>query len=286
MINMGTAGTWKLRTQINSRQAVWRALEQRTGAKDPHPPNWPADAGLQISQASPSPVAFDPYAGHPVVRGPVLADPLDGRSSARAAEQSQHAAELAGRLREDQTALSFAPQPAGRGGVFSRSCDFRWDAVPVSQMNLARNTTRRVPSLYPLQLQMRSPDEVQEYHDAAFAVVFDPKETALLPLTGGDPEIYDLVGQRSPNFQPSLLTKNDWRMTKIPQVSTRVPDYCEANPGTVRKAKVNRLLRAIRNVPHNVSNYYLGKYQQVIRRLESLESQAAGDANADCRSTS
>ncbi len=276
MVNMGTAGAWKLRTQINSRQAVWRALEQRTGSKDPRPANWPADAALQVSKASASPVPFDPYAGHPVVRGPVLADPLTGEFLPVLPNNLNMRPSLLdgfARIHRQYPLLRSLPGSSAfrRDHVIFDGTRFQYPS-----MNLASNTTRRVLSLYPLLLTMRSPDEVEAYHEAALAVAFNPNEPALLPLTGGDPEIYDLTGKRSPNFQPALLSKNDWRMTKIPQVSTRVPDYCEANPGTVRSEKVKRLLRTIRNVPHDVSDYYIGAYSSLIRRLENLDPQPPG----------
>ena len=276
MVNMGTAGAWKLRTQINSRQAVWRALEQRTGSKDPHPPNWPADAALQVSQAASSPVSFDPYAAYPVVRGPVLADPLSGEFLPVIPKNLNMRPSLL-----DGFASINRPYPLLRS--LPGSLAFRRDHVifdgtrfQYPSMNLASNTSPRVPRLYPLLLQMRSPDEVEAYREAALAVAFDPNESALQPLTGGDPEIRDLTGKQSPNFQPALLSKNDWRMTKIPHVSTRVPNYCEADPAIVRKQKVNRLLRAIRKVPHNVSDYYIGQYNSVISRLKNLDPQPPG----------
>jgi hypothetical protein len=138
-------------------------------------------------------------------------------------------------------------------------------------MGLPSNTERRVLGLYPLLLELHSPEEVQEYIDAAIALYFDPNEPALLPLIGGDPEVYELIGQRSPNFQPSLLSASDWRTTTIPQVRTRVPNYCESNPGTVRSDKVEPFKRAVRNVPHDVSDYYIGVYEQVIQQLESID---------------
>ena len=73
-----------------------------------------------------------------------------------------------------------------------------------------------------------------------------------------------------------MLTSRDWRTTRIPQVRTRVPDYCEAEMGTVRSAKVRPLIRAIRNVPHTVSDYYIGRYQRKIRELESLDPKPPG----------
>ncbi|MCA9071579.1 MAG: hypothetical protein KDA84_21785, partial [Planctomycetaceae bacterium] len=78
MINLGTGGAWKIRTQINARHSAWRALEHRTGQGDPHPGNWPDDARLQSNGTSLSPVPFDPYVGHVVARGPVIVDPVTG----------------------------------------------------------------------------------------------------------------------------------------------------------------------------------------------------------------
>jgi hypothetical protein len=270
MMNLGTGGAWKLRTQTNSRHAAWRALEHRSGANDPHPGNWPDDATLDVAAASPSPVPFDPFLGQAVVRGPVVTDPVTGEFLPVRAGYLDF---LPGLLKG--TAEISRPYPLLRSlpGTLAFARDhvvFDGTRFQFSSMDLPSNTERRVLGLYPLLLELRAPDEVQEYLDAATAVYFDPNESALLPLTGGDPEVYELIGQRSPDFQPSLLSASDWRMTRIPQVRTRVPDYCESNPGTVRSEKVEPFKRAIRNVPHDISDYYLGVYESVIQQLEQL----------------
>lgn len=271
MINLGTGGAWKIRTQINARHAAWRSLEQRSGQGDPHPGNWPADATLQSSVSNSSPVPFDPYAGQAVVRGPVIVDPITGKYlPVRTGYMN-----LRPNLVDGEAAIS-RPYPLLQ--KLPGDLSFRRDHVVFDgtrfqfpSMNLGSNTTRRAPGLYPMYLQSHAPDEAQEYLDAAIAVYADPNKADLRPLTGGDPEVQDLIGQRSPNFQPSLLRGGDWRTTRIPQVRTRVPNYCEADPGTVRSEKVEPLLRAIRNVPHNVADYYLGVYQRVIAQLEAIE---------------
>lgn len=277
MMNLGTGGAWKLRTQINARHGVWRALEHRSGQNDPHPGNWPDDARLDVSAASPSPVPFDPFNGQAVVRGPVLTDPVTGEF-----------------LPIRRGVLDFLPGLLQGSAEISRpypllrslpgALDFARDHVvfdgtrfQYQSMGLPANTERRVLGLYPLLLEMRAPEEVQEYLEAAMAVYFDPNESALLPLTGGDPEVYQLIGQRSPNFQPSLLLLIDWRMTTIPQVRTRVPDYCESNPQTVRTERVERLKRAIHNVPHEISDYYLGVYERVIQQLEQIDPRSPAE---------
>lgn len=79
MIIVGTAGSWKVRTLANSRQAVFRAVYPRTTDNDVNPQNWPAPATMSVRGASPSPFDRDPFAGHYVVRGPVISDPNTGR---------------------------------------------------------------------------------------------------------------------------------------------------------------------------------------------------------------
>lgn len=276
MINLGTGGAWKIRTQINARHAAWKALEQRSGQGDPHPGNWPGDATLRSSTANSSPVPFDPFAGQVVARGPVVVDPVTGEFlpvQAGYLDMRQHLVEGEAAISRPYPLLQSLP-----GDLAFRRDHVVFDGTRFQfpSMNLGSNTTRRVPGLYPMFLESRAPDEAQEYLDAAFAVYTDPNEDALRPLTGGDPEVQDLLGQRSPNFQPTILRGSDWRMTQIPQVRTRVPDYCEANPGTVRSERVEPFIRAIRNVPHSVADYYLGVYQRAINQLQNLDPQPDG----------
>ena len=276
MMNLGTGGAWKIRTQANSRHAVWRALEHRSGQNDPHPGNWPADATLDVSSAEPSPIPFDPFRGYDVVRGPMLADPITGQSlPVRTGYLDMIPRVLKG------TAEITRPYPLLRRlpGALQFARDhivFDGTRFQFSSMNLPSNTARRALDLYPLLLELRAPEEVQDYIDAALAVYFDPNELALKPLTGGDPEVLELIGQQSPNFQPPLLTANDWRMTQIPQVRTQIPNYCESNPGTVRSEKVEPFRRAVRNLPHDIADYYLGVYQRVLDQLEAMDPKPPG----------
>ncbi len=271
MVNVGTGGAWKLRTQIYSRQSTWRALEQRLGQNDPHPGNWPSDATLNFSQSTPSPVPFDPFAGQTVVRGPMLTDPIQGESLPVKTGYLNMVPNLVKGTARISRPYPLLPGLPGKLAFRRDHVIFDGTRFQFSTMNLYSNTARRVVNLYPLMLAARAPDEVQDYQDAAMAVAQNPNAPDLLPLTGGDPEVMELIGKKSPNFQPTLLTKNNWRMTTIPQVRTRIPDYCEANTGTVKSAKVQPFLRAIRNVPHNLSDYYLGVYQRVIQQIEKME---------------
>lgn len=81
MIIVGTAGAWKVRTLANSREAAFRAVWPRTRANDSKPTNWwPQSATMGFRDAQPSPFDSDPFIGHEVVRGPVVADTETGRT--------------------------------------------------------------------------------------------------------------------------------------------------------------------------------------------------------------
>ena len=276
MINLGTAGAWKIRTQINSRQAAWRALEHRGGANDPHPGNWPGDAEMRMTTMSPSPIPVDPYQGEEVARGPMIIDPLTGNIL----PVRRGYLDFRPTLRDGRAAIE-RPYPLLKklpGELAFRRDHVIFDGTrfQFSSMGLGSNTSRRVLGLYPLLLELQAPEFVQDYLDAALAVYHDPNEPDLRPLTGGDPEVYSLIGQHSPNFQPNLLRGGDWRTTRIKQVRTRVPNYCESNPVTVWNEKVTPFRRAIRNLPHGMSDYYIGVYSRKISELENLDPPPLG----------
>lgn len=76
MIIVGTAGSWKVRTLANSRQAASRSLWPRTGDSDPKPDSWwPSSAAMGFRDGRPSPLDGDPFGQHYVVRGPAIPSP-------------------------------------------------------------------------------------------------------------------------------------------------------------------------------------------------------------------
>ena len=40
ILDMGTVGAWKVRTQVNGRYAAWRSVAGRSGQTDPNPWGW------------------------------------------------------------------------------------------------------------------------------------------------------------------------------------------------------------------------------------------------------
>ena len=81
MINFGVIGAWKIRTQVNSRYALWRSVHTRTGEFNPAPPFWPDTAALSDGTGDPLPNVdrlWDnvPELTYEVIRGPAISAPL------------------------------------------------------------------------------------------------------------------------------------------------------------------------------------------------------------------
>ena len=80
MIDFGVVGTWKIRTQANTRYAAWRTVNARTGEYNPNPPYWPATAPLTTGAGADLPNSSQLWDSQqellcPCVRGPQLTAP-------------------------------------------------------------------------------------------------------------------------------------------------------------------------------------------------------------------
>ena len=95
MINFGTMASWKVRSQVNTRYAATRELRDRTGRNNPQPVNWPANATLSNGNGD---AVTQPnnvwnrgrYLTSPVIRGPVIAEPNNGRTITVAGRFEMH----------------------------------------------------------------------------------------------------------------------------------------------------------------------------------------------------
>jgi hypothetical protein len=278
MINLGNVGAWKVRTHAAARQAAWRAFTPRTGANDPHPRGWPRQAQMTVDASTPAVFPDDPFAGFDVVRGPQLADAggmavlpvndelLDNTNGLR---------EGVARYTKDYPLMQRGMEqfPRYRRADLDRAHvvldGTRWQ---FRTMGYGSNLSRRIPLLYPIDLQSLVPDLADAFSAAAAAVHFNPQNPQLTPLEGGDPEVYQLTGGQSPDFQPRIPLGNV--DATIPALRGRdlFPTYCEANPQAIRDSQIvgrGRLLDRIRHVPHRMTDYYIGVYQSVIDRLEA-----------------
>lgn len=280
MMVFGTAGAWKVRTMANSREAAFRALRPRTGDRDDNPQGWPKNAEMNFREAGPSLMPTDPFAEHTCVRGPVLSD---GGSGQYLLVNTQHLDMQFGihhgHSRIERDFPMFTKMPPGK-------IDFPRETVIVDgtlwqypSMGIGSNVTRRIIVTYDFQLQQRAASQCAEYNRAAMAIVQNPRKDDLTPLEGGDPEIRQMFGETSPDFVGRRPMNVEYRRTTIPQVSSRVPNYCQTEPGIVRVDKVEDYKRIIeRLIPREMSDYYIGKYQQRINQLESMMPQPPGAA--------
>lgn len=77
MVLVATTGTWRIRAQAASREAAFRSVWPRNRAQDGNPREWSVrSATMNSSVARPEVLIDDPLAGHAVIRGPDLVEPV------------------------------------------------------------------------------------------------------------------------------------------------------------------------------------------------------------------
>ena len=280
IIIFGTAGAWKIRTLTNARQAAWRDFWPRSGANDPHPRGWPASATMQATDGSPAVMPDDPFADFPVVRGPMLVDPGSGLSL----PVKEQTLDMTEGLRHGEAHIR-RPFPL-LAKMPPREINFTHEHVVLDgsrwqfhRMGIASNLRRRILFLYPLDLQGQIPGLVMRFAQAALGIVQNPRKADLTPLEGGDPEIYQLLGRRSPDFQPAIGVGSEPATIDALLGRALRPTYCEANPVVVRQNQIDgpgRLKDDIEHVPHRMTGYYIGVYQSVINRLQRMNPPPPG----------
>lgn len=277
MIIFGTAGAWKVRAHANARQAAWRAFWPRTGNNDPNPSNWPQSAPMSYNSQSPSIFPGDPYAEFPVVRGPVLIEPESGKFLPirnRTLDMTAGLSAGYARIRRDYPIFKRLPPHEidfpRHHLVFDGS---RWQ---FGTMGMWANLTRRVLFTYDVDLQGRIVGEVESFLRTAVNMLQDPRRPHLVPLRGGDPEIANIGGGRSPNFVPGIgLGSERGTISPLRGRSLR-PRLCNNDPEMIRQDQVRPLIDRIENVPRRMTQYYISAYESAIRRLENADPRPPG----------
>ncbi|MBL8850522.1 MAG: hypothetical protein JNG89_12650 [Planctomycetaceae bacterium] len=148
IIVVGTAGSWKVRTLANSRQAAARGLWPRDGAFDAKPASWwPDSAVMSSGAADPAPFDDDPFTQHAVVRGPVIGAQGSGlRVNTDMLDVTRGLAAGFSSINRDLPLwrqLPYRNQYQRETQVFSGD---QWQFAP---MGLGDNDERRVDNLYP-----------------------------------------------------------------------------------------------------------------------------------------
>lgn len=272
MIILGTAGGWKARTQMISRHAAWRSSWPRTGDNDAAPPNWPRSASMGFGNHNPNVFQSDPWADHPVVRGPVIAAPSTGDAlpvNADLLEMPEGMQEGRAHIRRDFPIFKRLPP---------HEYEYSRDNVLLSGtlwqfrgQGIGSNISRRIPHIYQVDLQAMIAAEAERYFTVALEMLENYRREEMRTLTGGDLEIRQLLGESSPDFRPRLSIGTERGTIPALQGRTLRPRYCSDDLEQIQTDQVDRLVNRVGNVPRSMSDYYIGAYRRKIQELEDQD---------------
>ncbi|QDU37275.1 hypothetical protein Mal4_15850 [Maioricimonas rarisocia] len=260
MIIIGTAGAWKIRTDANSRQAVFRAMWPRSGAADPKPSNYfPPSAQLASTSASPSPLADDPFADYEVVRGPVIGNPFTGSIL----EVILPTLDITLGLRTGTASINHElplwPRLDRRNNFVRDTQIFAGNQWQHNQMGFS-NEARRIPVTYAYSLDRFAPDAATAMLDAASALV-DPGRNpfrTMLFVLDRDEELRTWHGDP---YTPYSQDRYDW-LSAYPPVSVG----CDLDLQSRTDAVVGR----IEDVPRRLAGMFLRMYQEQLTALDAM----------------
>ncbi len=249
MVIMGAAGSWKIRTVTNSRQAVFRSMWPRTTDNDPKPQNyWPASGQLSYTSGGLTPLYNDPFADHPVVRGPVITDPDTGRSL----NVKIRTLDMREGMHSGRASINHNPAMWGRLGVrnrFSRdNIIFAGQTWQYGNMGIPSNRSRRHLYTYDYSMANYNPNAMARVNAAKAALLAYPQRPALMVLDR-DAELRAWYGGYI-DFHPQ-------------------PRGCTLDPMEYQDI-VNQLLSAIDGVPRRMGNTFLRMYRDQLNQLENM----------------
>lgn len=262
IINYGTMATWRVRGEIVSHDAAFRARWGRSGGTEGRlAGEWPADATITTAADSPLTELDAPYIQHPVVRGP-----LPNGFVVRPILDPDHegAYKGVGRVARDYPLLPRLGD-YDSGEIAGPLVDRKWTNTEMGIPNIER----RIPVLY--QLPRTDPRLPREFVNAVNAVLSIPHFAALAVLDN-DADIRKFYGQPH-DFHP------------------RVHDVCELDPDVVQRTQVNRLvdtrndrgeivLGEISGLPRTMTNFFLNMYRAAVdmmeQRIQQLQDELRG----------
>lgn len=265
MIIIGTVGAWKIRTSTNARHAVWRTRQLRTGQIDPHPPGWPTSAVMRVSASSPSPIfAEDPFAEHVVVRGPVISDPMTGKTlqvDDRVFDMQDGVREGAASIKRDFPLLKNMPPKHANLQVTHELLD-----EPLWQFwttgTYCNQLVRRVPRMYKFDLSAQRPSETQRYTQAAIVMSRNVNGPALMPLDR-DEELFGWY-YRYVNFYPGVNARGYCTYDRAELWENVAQPHIIRIQGTPRPRR--QLFQA--GVPGRMTRTFLRMYRGIISQVD------------------
>lgn len=251
MVNYGTMATWRVRSEIVSRDAAWRTRWPRDGANEAPPtrPYWPRDA-VMTTEPDDAPDLLDiPEIDHPVVRGPIpngfvvrpIFDPTQG--AFKGVSEVNRRYPLLPRIGSFES-----------GDVDTPLIDRQWSSAAMRIPNLYRRT------LVLYELPRTDPSLPQAFSQSVSSVLSIPHYTDLAVLDR-DADIRRYTG-RYVDFHP------------------RVGRMCELDPQIVYDRQVERLvdirqvdgdirLGEISRLPRTMTDYFLRMYRAAVQRMQN-----------------
>ena len=270
MIIVGTTASWKVRTVTNSRQAVWRTIDPRDGDDDPHSRGWPTNARMEAEEGS-TPIDYDPYDTHEVVRGQPFSAPTGEQLQVRDSLFDMQAGLTNGVTELERPFPVMGNMPPRQIHLYREhpllSGDWQF-----REMELRSNAQRRILFLYPADYGRSLSRYVQRYHEAALAIVLNPLNPILETLDDDD-ELRNPV--------PSGLTYNP------PYGIGRAPDYhvpersprglllnpdrvCSTSRDELSQTVIGPLVRETQRVPDRLTRDFLRMYRGHLAHIDRL----------------
>jgi len=261
MVNYGTMATWRVRSEIVSRHAMWRTRWPRNGETEAPPtrPYWPNDAVMTTEPDSTPDLLDIPEIDHPVVRGPLpngfvvrpILDPTQGARKGVSEVNRQYP--LLPRIGSFES-----------GDVETPLIDGQWSSAAMHIPNVYRRT------LVLYELPRTDPSLPQAFSQAVKRVLSIPHYPALAVLDR-DADILKYTG-RYVDFHP------------------RVGRMCELDPQVVYDRQVERLvdiraadgdirLGEVSRLPRTMTNYFLGMYRAAVQRMRDRIQQLQDELN-------
>jgi hypothetical protein len=262
LINYGTMAAWRIRGEIVSHDAAFRARSGRTGGSEGRLASvWPAPATHATAEDPPMTQLDDSFLQHPVVRGPLpngfvvrpVLDP-DTIGAYRGTASIERRFPLMPRLGQYDS-----------GEIANSLLDRMWTNW---EMGIP-NRVRRIPVLY--QLPRTDPQLPDAFRRAVYAVMNIPHFEALNVLDHY--EDMRLITGRYPDFHPVVheMCELDRELVYRRQVQRlidiRLPDR------TIRLGEISRL-------PRTMTNFFLSTYRAYVaslrQRIQALQDELAG----------
>lgn len=271
MIIVGTTASWKVRTVANSRQAVWRTIAPRDGGNDPHSRGWPASARMEIESGS-TPIEFDPYDEHEVVRGQPLMAPSGEQLEVRESLFDMQAGLTLGVTELERPFPVMGNMPPRQIHLL-REHPLLSDRWQFREMGLISNGQRRILFLYPADYERALTSEIQRYHAAAVAIIQNPLYP-ILEVLDNDDELRNPVPSGL-NYSPpyGIGHAPDYHIPEgaVRRLLLNPDNVCSTDRGELQISLINPLVDATKRVPDRLTRDFLRMYRGHLAHIDRLQ---------------